>query len=593
VSEREISLRRQLAALWEVVLYRPLAATGIVALSIFAALLEGIGLSFLVPVIELAQGNTSRGEMSNVGQVFFDTYDFLGIPLTLEFVIAGVGVIMVVRYTSSFLVSWLRAALQVDYVRHLKIEGLDHALDAEVAYYDKKGSDEVLNAIVTQAGRGASVIEKVVHLLEQSALSLVYLAVALYIAPVMTILTALLLGGLVFVMRYVVESGYAIGDRIADSNERIHESAQAGTQAIRDVKVFGMRSELFEIFTDAVDKNYRASVKKARNSAAMGNVYQLLTALAVFTLIYFALTFASLSVAALGIFLFAIFRLAPRVSTLNNTTYEIASTLPHLVRTQEFIDELAAQAEPDGGEKSPPSIQEVAFESVTFSYGEESVLQDVSFAVERGEFVAFVGPSGAGKSTVVSLLTRLYRPDSGAVTANGTPIGEFDLRKWRERVSMVRQQPFIFNETVRYNVTVGNRDAPESEIREACQIAQVTEFLDDLPDGLDTMLGDDGVRLSGGQRQRIAVARALLKDSDVLVLDEATSDLDTSLEADIQARLERAEDERILIVIAHRLSTVQNADRIYAMEEGEITEVGPHAELVEGDGTYAELYASQ
>jgi subfamily B ATP-binding cassette protein MsbA len=158
---------------------------------------------------------------------------------------------------------------------------------------------------------------------------------------------------------------------------------------------------------------------------------------------------------------------------------------------------------------------------------------------------------------------------------------------------MVRQQPFIFNETVRYNVTVGNRDAPESEIREACQIAQVTEFLDDLPDGLDTMLGDDGVRLSGGQRQRIAVTRALLKDSDVLVLDEATSDLDTSLEADIQARLERAEDERILIVIAHRLSTVQNADRIYAMEEGEITEVGPHAELVEGDGTYAELYASQ
>jgi subfamily B ATP-binding cassette protein MsbA len=593
VSEREISLRRQLAALWEVVLYRPLAATGIVALSIFAALLEGIGLSFLVPVIELAQGNTTRGEMSNVGQVFFDVYDTLGIPLTLEFVIVGVGVVMVVRYTSSFLVSWLRTALRQDYVRHLKREGFEHALDAEVAYYDEKGSDEVLNAIVTQAGQGASVIESVVSLVEQSALSLVYLAVALYIAPVMTILTALLLGVIVFVMRYVVESGYAIGERAADANERIHESAQAGTQAIRDVKMFGMRAELFERFADAVDQGYRAAITSARNEAAMDNIYQLLTALSVFVLIYFALTFASLSVAALGIFLFAVFRLAPRVSTLNNTTYSIASTLPHLVRTQEFIDELATQREPDGGERSPPSVREVAFESVTFSYGEEPVLRNLSFRAERGEFVAFVGPSGAGKSTVVSLLTRLYRPDSGAVVANGTPIGEFDLREWRERVSMVRQQPAIFNDTVRYNVTVGNRDATGSEVREACEIAQVTEFLDDLPEGLDTMLGDDGVRLSGGQRQRIAVARALLKESDVLVLDEATSDLDTALEADIQARLERAEDERILVVIAHRLSTVQNADRIYAMEDGEISEVGPHAELVESNGTYAELYASQ
>jgi subfamily B ATP-binding cassette protein MsbA len=588
-----LSLRRQLSALVEVARYRPLATAGIIGLSVFAAVLEGVGLSFLVPIIELAQGNAAREEMSGVGQTFFDIYEFVGVPLTLESVVLGVGFVMVVRYTSSFLVSWLRAALQTDYVRHLKTEGLEHALDAEVAYYDEKGSDEVLNAIVTQANQAGTVIERVVKLVEQSAMSLVYLAVALYIAPVMTVLTAVLLGVLVVLMRSVVESGYEIGDRVAEANERIHESAQAGTQAIRDVKVFGMREELFEKFVRAVDDHYRASVKTARNAAAMDNLYQLLTALTVFGLIYFALELASLSVASLGIFLFAIFRLAPRVSTLNNTTYDIASKLPHLVRTQVFIDELATQEEPDGGAESPASVREVAFEDVTFAYGDEPVLRSVSFGVERGEFVAFVGPSGAGKSTVVSLLTRLYRPDEGQVTANGTPIDQFDLREWRERVSMVRQQPSIFNETVRYNVTVGNRDASEREIREACEIAQVTEFLDDLPEGLDTMLGDDGVRLSGGQRQRIAVARALLKDADVLVLDEATSDLDTSLEADIQARLERAEGNRILIVIAHRLSTVQNADRIYAMEDGRITEVGSHAELVEGEGTYAELYASQ
>lgn len=592
MSDEEITLREQLRALWEVAIYRPLATVGIIAMSIFAALLEGVGLSFLVPVIELAQGNTDREDMSGVGQVFFDAYELLGFPLTLETVIIGVAFVMTVRYTASFLVAWLSAALKMDYVRHLQTVSFEHALDARVAYYDEQGSDEVLNAIVTQAVKGGDVISKVVKLIEQSALSLVYLGVALVVAPYMTVMTLVVLGILVVGMRFVVESGYAVGDRVATANERIQTSTQAGTQGIRDVKLFGLTDELFENFKHGVNQYYRASVKVARNEAAMDNLYQLLTAVIVFVLIYVAVVVASLSVAALGVFLFAIFRLAPRVSTLNSLAYKTSSQLPHLIRTQRFVAGLDGMSEQDDGERSPPRVTELAFEDVHFSYGDEPVLRGVSFSAKRGEFVAFVGPSGAGKSTVVSLLTRLYEPDRGDVTANGTPLTAFDLPQWRKRVSMVRQQPFIFNETVRYNLTIGNREASDSEIREACRTAQVTEFLDDLPEGLDTTLGDDGVRLSGGQRQRIALARALLKDADILILDEATSDLDTGLESDIQRRLEATDDERILVVIAHRLSTVQNADRIYAMEDGQITETGSHTELLDGDGTYAELYAS-
>jgi subfamily B ATP-binding cassette protein MsbA len=591
--DEEIPLSRQLAALRETAQYRPLATVGIICLSIFAALLEGLGLSFLVPVIELAQGNTDPGEMSGVGETFFDVYEFVGVPFTLEYVVLGVGVVMTVRYTATFLAGWLTAALKTDYVRHLQTTAFERALDARVAYYDEKGSDEVLNAIVTQAGRAAGIIDSVVKLVKQGAMSLVYLGVALFIAPVMTVLTVFVLGTLVLVMRYVVESGYSIGDRVAEANERIQESAQAGTQGIRDVKLFGLGDELFAEFDDAVDQYYRANVKSARNTAAMENLYDLLTAVVVFTLVYVALAVVSIPVAALGVFLFAIFRLAPRVSTLNSTAYSTASDLPHLVRTQEFIDGMVAMQEPGGGGRSPPRVREIAVENATFAYGEEPVVENLSFVAERGEFVAFAGPSGAGKSTVVSLLTRLYDPDEGTVRANGTPVEEFDLHEWRERVSMVRQQPFIFNETVRYNLTVSSRDATEREIREACRVAQVTEFLDELPEGLDTPLGDDGVRLSGGQRQRVALARALLKDADILVLDEATSDLDTALEADIQRRLEATADDRILVVIAHRLSTVRNADRIYAMDDGRVTESGPHGALVASEGTYAELYAAQ
>jgi len=217
----------------------------------------------------------------------------------------------------------------------------------------------------------------------------------------------------------------------------------------------------------------------------------------------------------------------------------------------------------------------------------------VSFGVERGEFVAFVGQSGAGKSTIVSLLARMYEPDSGEVRADGVDIGEYPIEAWRDRVSIVRQDPFIFNRTLWYNVTVGYQDASREEVERVCEIAQVTEFLDELPSGYDTVLGDDGVRLSGGQRQRIAIARALLKDADFLLLDEATSDLDTGLEEKVQAAIEEMDQDYGMVVVAHRLSTVTNADRIYAMDEGQIIECGDHRSLLAKEGQYASLYNKQ
>jgi subfamily B ATP-binding cassette protein MsbA len=332
-----------------------------------------------------------------------------------------------------------------------------------------------------------------------------------------------------------------------------------------------------------------------RNQAAMNNIYQLMTAVTVFVLIYAALRFTDLSLAGLGVFLFAMFRLAPRVSNLNNMVYGLEGNLPHLVRTQRFIDELQDRKEVDDGDRQVPDpVENVSADGVSFSYDDaETVLEDVSFAVERGEFVAFVGPSGAGKSTIVSLLTRMYEPDAGTITANDISIDKFDLKEWREHTSVVRQSPYVFNDTLRYNVMIANRDASEEELQWACEIAQVTEFLDDLPKGYDTQLGDDGVRLSGGQKQRVAIARALLREADLLLLDEATSDLDTNIEQDVHEAIEGLERDRAMVVIAHRLSTVRNADRIYVMDDGEIAEVGSHDELLKAGGMYAELYSIQ
>ncbi len=595
MQESDISRREKLQGLYRVAAYRPALTAFIIIFSFFAAVLEGIGISFIVPIIEVAQSSGNPTETaSGYALVFVQLYDFLGVPFTIGALVAGVTLVMIARFTASFTISWLQVALKTYYVRYLQTEAFSHALGARVAYFDKEGSDDVMNAIVTQAEYAGKVIRDFVDFFQQLLLSLMYLGIALYLSWELTLFAAVFLGGLTYVFRNVLEPGYAIGDQIADANEQIQQSVQAGTQAIRDVKLFRMGDELFSGFSDHIDQYTEASVHLGRNEAAIDNFYNLLTAVMVFVMIYGAVTFTGMSLSALGVFLFAMFRLGPRVSSMNYRFYKFEGRLPHLVRTQQFIEELKQNEEPTGGSQPvPEDPTPIVFEDVSFAYEDEAVLHDVSFEVYGEEFVAFVGQSGAGKSTVAALLARMYEPDGGQITADGVPIDEFNAGEWRGRVAIVRQDPFIFNESVEYNLTIGNREATQEEIERVCDIAQVTEFLDDLPEGYQTVLGDDGVRLSGGQRQRIALARALLKDADVLILDEATSDLDTGIEADVQREIEKMDRNYAIVAIAHRLSTVRSADRIYTLDDGHIIEQGEHDELVDDDGMYAKLYATQ
>lgn len=596
-SDEELTIREKANALYEVAKFRPKFAAAVVGLSILAALLEGFGLSFILPIIDLAQsGGTSPSDASSVLQVFLRVYEILGVPFTMGYLVTGVIGIMTVRFTTSFLVGWFRAAIETQYVRYLQTEAFDHALDARISYFDNQGSDDILNAIVTQAEYAGQVIRFAIQTIEQAMLSLVYVAIALYFAPQLTLAVGGLLVVAFYFFSHVIESGYSLGDQVAIAKEGIQEHSQAGTQGIRDVKLFGMSEELRNKFRDSVEAFEHHRIRLRRNQEAINNFYQLATAVGVFVLLYAALTFSSLSFGALGIFLFAMFRLGPKLSALKDNLYRTQGELPHLVRTQVFVDTLKENRERDQTVESvPESVDTVSFDDVSFTYerGGELVLKEVSFEFESGEFVAFVGPSGAGKSTIVALLARLYQPDSGEIRANGTSIDNFDVQDWRSKISVVRQNPHIFNDTLRKNLTIGNRSATQDEIEAVCKVAQVTEFLEELPNGYDTKLGDQGVKLSGGQRQRLAIARALLKDAELLILDEATSDLDSSLEAQVQEGIENLDRDYAMLTIAHRLSTVRNADQIYAMENGRIVEDGTHDELLKEDGVYSSLHSMQ
>jgi len=596
-TDDEIGRREQLRALVRVARYRPCLTMAIILGGVFAALLEGVGLGFILPIVEIVQSSGDPAqEASGIMLTFVSVYQFLGVPFTLGFVVTGVSVILTIRWTLTFFVRWFRSALVVDYTREIQKQSFNNALDAQIEYFDQEGSDDILNAIVTQAEYAGRTIKIAINLFEQGFLTLMYLVVALVIAPFLTGFALVFLGGLAVLFRFVIEPGYELGDEVASANQRVQQAAQAGTQGIRDTKLFGLKPEFADDFVNAVDQWAGSSITLRRNEQAISNFYNLLTAISVFILIYLALTFADLSLGSLGVFLFAMFRLGPKASMLNTHLYRLENNLPHLVRTQEFIDELKRNAEPTAGsEPVPDEVQTVEFDDVRFSYEsqDDEALSGVSFEFEEGEFLGFVGQSGAGKSTIVSLLARMYEPDSGEIRANGRPIHKMDIDEWRSRIAVVRQDPFIFNDTLRYNLTIGNRDVSEAELDRVIRIAKVDEFFDDLPKGYETQLGDDGVRLSGGQRQRVALARALLKDADVLVLDEATSDLDSNLEKQVQTSIEDMERNYAIVGIAHRLSTVKNADRIYSVDNGKIVETGQHAELIERGGRYAELYEIQ
>ncbi|QLG61085.1 ABC transporter ATP-binding protein [Halorarum salinum] len=590
-----VSKREKVDALLDVARYKPRFTAGIVALGVAAAVLEGVGLSFILPIVELVQLEDPATQADGLLGLFVVAYQAVGLPFTLGYVVLGVSLVMVVRYTTSFAVAWLREAVRTYYIRDLQDRAFRNALNAQVAYFDEEGSDDILNAIVTQTTYAGRVIQRAIQLFEQFFLAAVYFIIALVIAPSLTIATGIVLGGFTVFFRRVIESGYDIGDRVAEANEERQEAVQAGTQGIRDVRIFGVTDELYGDFRDAIEKFTTERIALRRNEAAINSFYNLVVAVSVFVLIYFALTFADLSLGSLGVFLFAMFRLGPRASSVNRLFYQVENDLPHLVRTIAFVEDLEQRQEPrEGTVDSPKEVTNVKFDDVHFSYdGDEQVLRGIEFNVEKGEFVAFVGQSGAGKSTIVSLLARMYEVDTGEIRANGTPIDKMDLDEWRDRISVVRQNPFVFNDTLRYNLTIGNRDVNDDELDRVCEIAKVDEFLAELPKGYDTMLGDEGVRLSGGQKQRVALARALLEDADLLILDEATSDLDSDLEKQVQQAIEEMDREYTIVTIAHRLSTVKNADRILTVEDGQIIESGSHRQLVDRGGKYAKLYRIQ
>jgi subfamily B ATP-binding cassette protein MsbA len=292
-------------------------------------------------------------------------------------------------------------------------------------------------------------------------------------------------------------------------------------------------------------------------------------------------------------FLAAVLMLYPSVKSLSRVHNTVQEGLAAATRVFAQMDRPPDIRDRPGATALPSISREIVYQEVSFSYGHRPVLHNVNLTVGRGELVALVGPSGAGKTTLLNLLPRFYEAGRGAILIDSYDIRDVTLASLRGQIGMVTQQTILFNDTVRHNVAYGRLEASEDQILEALKAAHAYDFVTAMPQGVDTLIGEQGVRLSGGERQRLAIARALLKDAPILILDEATSSLDSESEREVQQALDRLIAGRTTLVIAHRLSTVRNAHRIIVLDQGRIVEQGTHEGLLRLDGLYRRLYEMQ
>ena len=385
--------------------------------------------------------------------------------------------------------------------------------------------------------------------------------------------------------------------RIQDSVGEVTQVTEEVLTGNRVVKIFGGYDYESERLADVDDRNFRQNLKLIRTRSLGVAVTQVFFGVGVAGVIYAAGVESlngNLTPGSFMSFFGAMMLMMQPLRRITNVNAILQRGIAAGSSLFEIIDE---EDEIDSGTYRSEDVRgKVEFRNVSFSYGDEdsAVLDDVSFTVEAGKSIAIVGHSGAGKSTLVDLVPRFYDVDSGDILLDDTPVQDYELGNLRANISLVSQDVILFNDTIANNLAYGQlRQCSRAELLQAAEAAHVIDFVQELPDGFETVVGDRGILLSGGQRQRIAIGRALLKNSPVLILDEATSSLDTKSERRIQEALKILMQDRTTLVIAHRLSTVESADQIIVLDRGRIVESGTHSELLGSGGIYANLYEMQ
>jgi ATP-binding cassette, subfamily B, bacterial MsbA len=600
-----VTVRTELRLLRLVVPYRGLLALGLVT-TFLASVLDGFTLVILIPLLKHLFGTTGQ---LRAGSTQLEAF----VSRVTEPLVAGLSngqaagrlvVVLVVglllKNVLSYASSQISVGVQEGLVRDLRTRIFDHLLTLELGYFQRTRAGQLISGIITEVDQTKTVITASLLSLFQN---LVIVATTLVVLSQISLRLTLLTLACVPIMVLLLQSLLTRLRRHsrARTQERGEVTATIAERvgAVRLIRAYGEEARESARFASQATRYRKQVIRTQRFSSLTSPLTEVFSGFLVILIIWAGTRpaliglGAPLAPEAIIVFLMAALKLTSPLKTISSYPAVMAVTLASAERVFEMLDEPSTEVDRPG-EAAARFEREVVFERVSFRYGDgDPVLSEVSFTLPKGKVVALVGPSGAGKTTLADLLPRFHDPTAGQITMDGVPLTRLTRRSLRALMGVVSQDTVLLNDTVHANIAYGSPSATRQQVEAAAHAANADLFIAQLPLGYETLLGERGTRLSGGQRQRIAIARALLRDPPILVLDEATSALDTESERLVQQAIDRLMAERTVLVIAHRLATVRDADEIVVLDAGRVVERGTHDQLFRTGGLYRRLYDLQ
>lgn len=488
--------------------------------------------------------------------------------------------------------------LRENLIRDSRNRLFEHYLAADTTLHDRMPAGDLINAMVVETRRAVLAITMPIDFIAHGMILAVYVGVLLFISGPLTLVVVGVLALSVLPLRPMMRRSIVLGRRIASANSEMLNFLTQRIHSPRLVRLSGTEVAETAMVRQLTNAQLRSSVHAGYvNAQAEASVEPIVVTVG-FVLLYVAYAEFSMDLSTISVFLFTLLRLMPITRTLISSRQGALATLGSLEVVRNRMDDLESAREKDDGQRVFESVgSAIHLDEVTYRYPGRSIraLDEMSVVIPKGKMTALVGPSGAGKSTLIDLLPRLREPTDGHITIGGVPLNDFTRSSLRAHIAYVPQAPQMFDVTMAEHIRYGRADASDEDVRHAARLAGAAQFIEALPDGYNTALGEAGGRLSGGQRQRLDLARAFVRRAPVVILDEPTSQLDADSEQAFREALERlrADGDSTIIVVAHRLSTIRDADQIVVMREGRVEAAGRHDEILETSPWYQNAWAQQ